>query len=163
MIIANITIEPTLYQHLTDIIFKRQLHNYLKVLHVEQTDETHITETEGNILRYIAGYICRQLRIKLERNSHKLKEELILCCMDMTKDRDEKESGNNEEWTDLMDRGGIVHVKDTVYQFICAIKTNAEPINALTSYHAKDTTSILKQVENDENVLLESSHSRFRH
>ena len=153
MIIANITIEPTLYQHLTDIIFKRQLHNYLKVLHVEQTDETHITEMEGNILRYIAGYICRQLRTKLERNSHKLKEELILCCMDMIKDRDEKESGNNEEWTDLMDRGGLVHVKDTVYQFICAIETEMRsPLNALTSYHAKDTTSILKHAENDENV-----------
>ena len=38
--------------------------------------------------------------------------------MDVTKDRDEKESGNNEEWTDLMDRSGLVHVKDTAYQFI---------------------------------------------
>ena len=70
--------------------------------------------------------------------------------MDVTKDRDEKESG---EWTDLMDRNGLVHVKDTVYQFICAIETEMRsPLNALTSYHAKDTTSILKHAENDENV-----------
>jgi len=87
MNIANIAIEPTLYQHLTDIIFKRQLHNYLKVLYAEQTDKAHIMETEGNIIRYIAGYICRQLRTKIERTNHKLKEELVLCLMDMTKDR----------------------------------------------------------------------------
>ena len=49
--------------------------------------------------------------------------------MDVTKDRDEKESG---EWTDLMDRNGLVHVKDTVYQFICAIETEMwSPLNAL--------------------------------
>ena len=69
MKIANIAIDPTLYQHLTEIIFKRQLHNYIKVLDAEQTDEAHITETEGNILRYIAGYICRQLRTKVERSN----------------------------------------------------------------------------------------------
>jgi len=50
-------------------------------------------ETEGNILQYIAGYICRQLKTKIERTNHKLKEELVLCLMDMTKDRD------TEQWT----------------------------------------------------------------
>jgi len=55
----------------------------------------------------------------------------------MTKDR------NTEEWTDLMDRGGLLYVKDTVYQLICAIETEMQSkLNVLTSYHSKDTTSI---------------------
>ena len=73
--------------------------------------------------------------------------------MDMTKDRDTEECGTDEEWTDLMDRSGLVHVKDTMYQLIWVIETEMwSQLNALTSYHSKDTTSIPTQVENDENV-----------
>ena len=59
--IVNIAIKPPLYQHLTDIIFKGQLQNYFKILHSEQqnNEPMHVTQTEKNILRYIAGYICR--------------------------------------------------------------------------------------------------------
>jgi len=56
MNIANIAIKPILYQHLTDIIFKRLLHNYLKVLHV---DEAHIQKQRklfyGILLDTFAG------------------------------------------------------------------------------------------------------------
>ena len=129
--IVNIGIKPPLYQHLTDIIFKGQIQNYFKMLHTCSTEPSeptdgptvHITPTEKNVLQYIAGYICRQLRKKIERTSHKLKEELILCLMDMTKDGDMEDHGTDEEWTDLMDRGGLIHVKDTVHQLICAIET----------------------------------------
>ena len=73
--------------------------------------------------------------------------------MDMTKDGDIEECGPDEEWTDLMDRGGLLHVKDTVYQLICAIETEMRSqLNALTSYCSTDSTSIITHVENHENV-----------
>jgi len=56
------------------------------------------------------------------------------------------------QWTDLMDRV-TSHVKDTVYQLICAIKTEMRGhLNVLTTYCSTDTTSIITHVENPENV-----------
>jgi len=50
-----------------------------------------------------------------------------------------------------MGRG--VYVIDMVYQFICAIEAEmGSPLNAVTSYHSKDTTSMLTRVESDENL-----------
>ena len=56
-------------------------------------------ETEKGVVRYIAGYICRQLRHKLKRKSHELKEEMILCLMELVKDNEE--CGIDEKWTDF--------------------------------------------------------------
>ena len=50
------------------------------------------------------SYICRQLRRKLERESHEFKE-MILCLMEMIKDKDIEDHGTDEEWTKLIDFG----------------------------------------------------------
>ena len=64
-----------LYQHLVDLFFKRMLNEQFDVIHEEQTVELReLTETEGNIIRYVAGYICRHLQGKLERENHPLKK-----------------------------------------------------------------------------------------
>jgi len=86
----------------------------------------HITLTERNVLRYIAGYICRQLRKKIKRTNHKLKEELILCLVDMTKDRDMEDHGTDEEWTDLIDRGGLTP---------CTCKGHSAPVDLVDLCH----------------------------
>ena len=55
------------------------------------------------MLRYIAGYICRHLRQRLERENHEFKEEMILSLMELLNDQDAEERGADEEWTDLID------------------------------------------------------------
>ena len=42
--------------------------------------------------------------------------------MEMIKDQDTEEHGVDEEWTDLINRGGLWHVKETTYQFFNAIE-----------------------------------------
>jgi len=81
-----------------------------------------LTEDEGNALRYTAGYICRHLRKQLERGNHAMKEELVLCLMELTKDKESDRRDSDEEWTVRVDRGGLWYVKNTTYLLFVAIE-----------------------------------------
>ena len=42
--------------------------------------------------------------------------------MVLVKDRSSKECGNDEQWSMMMDRGGLWHVKETTYALLLSIK-----------------------------------------
>ena len=71
-------------------------------------------------LRYAAGYVCKQIKSKLQRSSHLqiLKEELI-SCMDTL-----REYGNetSSRWTTIIDRGGLCHISDDLYRVFYAME-----------------------------------------
>ena len=91
------------------------LNEELEVTPDEQTIESReVTETEANIIQYVAEYICRHLRRKFEHENHPLKEELILNLMSMIKSSSDDSSGPCEDWLDLMDRGGL-------WQILCSV------------------------------------------
>ena len=70
----------------------------------------------------LVSYICRYLRKKLERGSHKFKEEMVLCLMELVKDPQDSERKieTDEQWTNLIDRGGLWHVKEMTSVFSCS-------------------------------------------
>ena len=118
-------VKPVLFQHLTDLVFRKCLDDHLKVMQQDRqvsSEDLELRATEKGVLYYVAGYICRQLRKKLDRESHEYKEEMVLCLMELVKDHfsDHHKPGrqletDHEHWTDLIDRGGLWHVKDTTY------------------------------------------------
>ena len=59
---------PVLYQHLTDIIFKELLHAKYSVSTsaIDDNNTAPLTNDEANVIRYMAGYMCRHLRKKIE-------------------------------------------------------------------------------------------------
>jgi len=66
---------------------------------------------------------------------------------------DMDDHGTDEEWTDLMDRDGLIHVKDLVHQLICAMEAEMQShLNALTSFCSSDTTTTISHVEYHEDV-----------
>jgi len=85
---ASVNETPTLYQHLTTLLFNEEVSKAIKM----ETQSPHaiepLTSNEKNALRYTAGYICRHLWKLLERSSHESKEELVLCLMEMTTKKD---------------------------------------------------------------------------
>ena len=114
---------PIFYQYVSDSAFKA----LIKVRFVvDESPATVCTQgfsyEEENALRYASGYIPRALRRKLERSSHHLKVELILCLLDLTEDQEEL-SDRSEDWTSLIDRGGLKHVNDDTYRVMLAIET----------------------------------------
>ena len=120
---AQVTPTPTLYQQLTTLMFREQINKKVTTARESSEDTIHpLTDNERNALRYTAGYICRHLRKQLERSNHALKEELVLCLMDLTTQKDPDASNTDEEWTLQVDRGGLWYVKNTTNLLFVAIE-----------------------------------------
>ena len=106
-----------LTQHLTMLMFREMIRQRFPLEKGPSTTEDlpPLSGEEENALRYAAGYVCRNLRKKLERSTHPLKEELILGIMDLLDDDDDDEEGSCETWMNSIDRGGLWHVSDTTF------------------------------------------------
>ena len=122
LVVVDEPVKPVLFQHLTDLVFQVLLHDHFRVSYIDQEVSSELTENESSALRYVAGYVCRHLCKKIERENHNLKEEMILCLLEMTKDKTVKDQGTSEEWTDLIDRGGLCHVEETTFQFFLSLE-----------------------------------------
>ena len=108
---ASINPTPTLYQHLTDIIFR----DLMKENYVIPSQQSSITEDvsvlEGNALRYAAGYVVHHVFKGVKKSSHELKGDITDCLMQLVLGKQEDcEQGKAEEWTNFLDRGGLWHV-----------------------------------------------------
>ena len=151
---ANEPATPVLFQHLTDVIFRGCLNEHFKILYLdEQESSAELTDAEKGVLQYVAGYVCRQLRKKFERESHEYKEELVLCLMELIKGQDSEENGTDEEWSNLIDRGGLWHIKGTTHQFFCAMEyVVREVLTILVKPSSQSKQEIVKKVTSDEDV-----------
>ena len=121
---AGVSTTPLLHQHLTDLVFRAIVTMNSDIQHPGEAAIPAVTQTEGNALRHAAGYVCRHLKVKLEKSNNPLKEDLIQCLKCLTQDTNcgGSESGAAEEWTNLVDRGGLWRVRDTTFQVFCALE-----------------------------------------
>ena len=136
---------PVLYQHLTDRIFGALMHKHFEIQYLQQG----ITDTPTS---NVAGYVCRHLPKQLEKENHELREELVLCLMELTRSKDDL-CETDEEWTRKQDRGGLWYLKDTTFQLFCAIEYQVRA--ALTELKRPSPPSkagIIKSVISDEDV-----------
>ena len=149
---ANNPMQPVLYQHLTDLIFRILIDDHFKVEYIDQDGTSEITHDEASALRYAAGYILRHVRENLEKGHHELKEELILCLMALTKDRNSEEHSTLEEWTTLIDRGGLWHIKEVTFQLFCEIESETRACleNLTKPSPPKKAETIERIIHNDE-------------
>ena len=116
---------PVFYQYVTDVVFKELIQAHFPVVSRPATQRSvTITNEEANVIRYAAGYTLRTVREKVEKESHPLKEEMVLAIMELVADEDEDddEQGRSTEWVSLVDRGGLWHVTNEAFVFFCAIE-----------------------------------------
>jgi len=145
---------PVLYQHLTDIIFKELLRKKYSVSANEsERVGPLITINECNVLRYVAGYVCRHLRKKIEASNHPLKEDMVLCLMTMVKDKSNTSSGPCEEWTDLVDRGGLWHVQENTHSLFLCLEEEICLLLPSLLHEADKKEKIINELSTNEDVL----------
>lgn len=114
------------YQRVTDILFRSLVKSHYQIANNSEPTAS-LNDQEANALRYAAGFVCRHLRKKIERSTHILKEELIVCLMTLVKGVQYPENtGTNEEWLDLVDRGGLWHVRENTFYFFCALEEEVQ-------------------------------------
>ena len=71
----------------------------------EMPKDDSLSYEEKNALRYTAGYIPRALKKKIDRFSHPLKKELLLCLLDLSEEFGIE--GESCERINSIDRGGL--------------------------------------------------------
>ena len=137
---------------MTDLVLKFLLQDHFKIEYLNE-ESTEMNESERNTLCYVAGYVCRKLRTKIERENHELKEEMVLCLMDLVKDENTRACGTDEEWTNIVDRGGLWHVKGTTYQLFCAIEYQTrEVLRALLRPSLISKAEMIKTIVSNDDV-----------
>ena len=103
---------PIFYQFVTDHIFRQLIAQHFPV----ETSSTQplsqdLTYEEESGLRYAAGYVCRAMRNKFATTD----SDIALCDNELTNDDGQGSSDWSSDWTKLVSRGGLVHIKDTTY------------------------------------------------
>ena len=81
-----------------------------------------ITYEDANVVRYIASYVCRKVQMKIEKSSRTNKAALLKCLESLLSDEDKEVATASADWVDVVDRGGLVHVKEGTYMFFCAME-----------------------------------------
>ena len=110
---VNSVASPTFYQYATDVVFRQLIQEQfpLPKRSAEQSDPSAvISYQESNVLRYVSGYVCHALTARVKSSNHPQKKELLLCLGDLTTDEQDEQLSNTEDWTKLIDLGGLTHV-----------------------------------------------------
>ena len=112
---------PMFYQHVTQELFEQIIGKRLKVKKTVNSENTVTVSTEEeNVVRYIGGYVIRMLKKALR--SPKDKEIMIILDL-MTKSSEQPSSHDgSEQWTDDLDRGGLIHISDEAFECFYAIE-----------------------------------------
>ena len=78
---------------------------------------------------------------------------MILCLMELIKGQDREEHGIDEDWIDLIDRGGLWHVKETTYQFFHAVEDVVRDVlKVLVHPSASSKLEVMQKVTSDDDV-----------
>ena len=63
----------------------------------------------------------------------------MLCLMPLVKGGDHEELEYEEEWTGMLDRGGLWYIKDTTYSLFLAIEEETRQcLKLLVTQHERD-------------------------
>ena len=121
---------PIFYQYVTDKLFRRLIVRHFPVSG-ESGDHTPVVSgslsyEETNALRYAAGYVCRAVRKRIasQARAHELLlslEELLDDTEDGGEDNDDRHPSSCD-WTNLSNRGGLLHVTDEAFAVFHAIE-----------------------------------------
>ena len=116
---------PAFFQYVTHTVFKELIRMEYPVAADTTTSgespKYPLSYEEENALRYVAGYVCRKLRVRLESSSFSSKDDMILCLMELSGDEMDDERGT-EAWTNFIDRGGLWHVNDQTYSLFVTME-----------------------------------------
>ena len=92
----------------------------LSSIHIFKSDTTlrvDVAVVAVVVCKYASGYISRALCIKLQKSAEPLKDQLILCLLDLLDDG-EDEHVESHKWILNMDRVGLCHVNNTIILLI---------------------------------------------
>ena len=142
------------YQYITDVLFKTMIkcHFLVNPVACQAHDVSPLDYQESNALRYAAGYVPRAIQKCLKRGTHPLKEELVLCLVELCED-DSTDVDASADWTKAISRGGIKPVNNKTYHFFHAVEMNVQRHFSKTSAPTQSKAELVNSIATDEDLL----------
>lgn len=115
--------EPTFYQNVTDRMFETMIVEAfpLQQTPCELTTDKTITYDDANVIRYIAGYVCYKVHKQI-KELYENRSELLTCLEGLLESEECEEHTASADWMNVIDRGGLVKVKEGTYMLFCAME-----------------------------------------
>ena len=112
---------PIFYQDISHNIFTEMVKKKFSVLEqIDGDSGSPLNIIEENTLRYVTGYVCKQVIKKLRQSTHTSKEAMIFCVYELC--GDEEDERGTETWLNELDRGGLWHTNDMAYALFYAME-----------------------------------------
>ena len=123
----------------TQYVTKEVFHNLICDLNVipaagQTAIPDPIREEESHALRYVAGYVCRKVKHKVESSSHPDKKDIVLFLNDLKVIEEGEDS-----WIKRIDRGGLWHVNEGIYVLFYAMEEIIRQHFTVRSIESLDT------------------------
>ena len=137
---------PTLYQEVSDLVFEELLISAHPLEADNKPKEiTQVSYEDANVIRYIAGYVCRKVNDKIETLSCSEKPNLKKCLTGLLEEEGESAATASVDWTDAVDRGGLWHVREGTYMFFSAMEVEVREYLHINMTQ-KDTEAVKESV-----------------
>ena len=148
---------PAFYQYITQSI----LSNYINQRYVvsqehETSSNPQLNIIEQNALRYFASYLWKKVISQVMKSKRENKETLLLFMNSISDGGDEIDTTDHtEEWTNIMDRGGLYHVSVSIYHLFHHMEVQLRQHYNLKRVvlEPKGKAEIIKELCENEEVL----------
>ena len=149
---------PLFFQHVTQEVFESMITKELSLGH--DTDEIkedipRLTENEEAALRYVAGYVIKEVKdnLKAPRDNDKL-----VIMQKLIQTDSESSFGTSESWVKAIDRGGLVKITDSAFQFFYAVEFSLRRHLHISNTSKMDTkfqSKVLNSLVTDDDILFQ--------
>ena len=147
---------PTFYQEVADLLYEQMIKESFPVHHVDSgLVDQPVTYVDANVVWYTAGYVCRKIKEKLHKKTPP-NQQMINCIDSLIEGSREEynEVSLSAEWIEMIDRGGLCHVKDGTFYLFNAMEEEMREHFRLSRVHQmgegyKDSV-ISSIIENEE-------------
>ena len=114
---------PAFYQFVTDQMFNELIKVEFTILSEDDTESfiRPLTEEELCAVRYVAGYVIRNIHEKTNLSSHPAKLDMIFLLTELAGDGISNNS-DSEKWVDGINRGGLWTISDQTYNVFLTIE-----------------------------------------
>ena len=151
------TVHPHLSQDITVILFRKMIQVRTRIIEHSENDIQPITQSEENALRYAAGYVVRKVTENIEHSKLPLPLKLkLLSGLEMLRDENSSQHPHDSSaWIDMIDRGGLWHVKDIVHPVFYAMEEEMRrQVHQLSPQHPTlDVKNFQDLLSENEDVL----------
>ena len=147
---------PAFYQAVTDNFFKEMI----LIQAAEEPDlqpVQPITYEDANVIRYAAGYVCRNVHEKVKKSRQPNKNELLQSVTDLVDANRGKEPSSTPTtaWINEVDRGGLWHVKEGTFMLFQAMEEKVREhfrIGKVSTTGEGYRATVVKKIINNEDV-----------